>query len=295
MANESQSVTESYTEKTIRVTISLDDGGKAITQHVLEGFAIDARITKQGMPELPTANVAIFGLKESQLSDFTMLSFDALTVRRNFIEIEAGEKGKKLSSIFYGEIANSVPDFNAAPSPVLNIEAITASYPALIPSAPVAVAGSQTADALMKQFAAEAGIGFRNEGVSGSIANSVINGDPLSKMQWVANTLGADLIIDDREAVLMPADKVRGNEVAVRVINPDTGEIGYPSFDNMGVRASCFFAPDLQIGGYCKIESAFKRATGIWKIYQLEHSLSAYKPGGGAWATNFAATWIEKA
>lgn len=285
----------SYTEKVIRVTITIDDGGGKGTQCVFERFATRVRVTKQGAPELPKASVQIFGLSETRMAQLTMLSFDAMSLRRNAIEIAAGEEGKALSVIFQGEVTNAAPDFNAAPSPVMNIEALTAAYPKLIPLSPVAVHGSQSADSLMTQFSEQAGMTFRNEGVTASLSNCVINGDPISKMQWVADSTGSDLVIDDNQAILVPRDKVRGDMSLITAINPLTGEVGYPTFDSKGIQCSCFFRPDLMVAGYCKVESAMPRATGIWKIYSVTHDLAAYCPGGGAWFSTIAGTWIENA
>ena len=285
----------SYSEKTIRVTITIDDGTGAGTQETFEGFATRVHVQKQGTPELPKATVDLYGLSEARMAELTMLSFDALSLRRNVIEIAAGERGKALSVIFQGEISNASPDFNAAPSPVMHIEAITAAYPKLIPLSPVAVNGTQTAATLCATFAEQAGMTFKNEGVTASVTNCVINGDPISKMQWVADSVGADLIIDDKTVVLIPRQAVRGGLMAVQAINPETGEIGYPTFDSMGIRCTCFFRPDLMVAGYCKVESALPRANGIWKIYSVTHDLAAYCPGGGAWRSTIAATWMENA
>lgn len=287
-------MSDSYTEKTIRTTITLADGTNTGHQLTFEGFATRLRVQKQGVPELPKASVQLFGLSEAQMAELTMLSFDALTIKRNWIEVAAGEAGTALSVIFRGEISNACPDFNAAPSPTMNIEAITASYPKLIPSKPVAVSGEQTAATLCATFAKEAGLNFQNEGVTASVANCVINGDPISKMQWVANSVGADLIFDDSDVVLMPRTGTRGDQATIQAINPQTGEIGYPTFDNMGIRATCFFRPELRVGGYCKVESALPRAVGVWKIYSVTHDLAAYCPNGGSWKTTIAGTWMSK-
>lgn len=287
---------ESYTEKSIRVSITIADGTKGTGNQVtFEGFATRVRVQKQGTPELPKASVQLFGLSEARMAELTMLSFDALSVRRNFIEIAAGEAGRALSVIFQGEISNASPDFNAAPSPVMNIEAITASYPKLIPAGPVAVNGTQTAASLCATFAQEAGLNFKNEGVTASVTNCVINGDPISKMQWVADSVGADLIFDDSDVILIQRTGTRGDLATIQAINPNTGEIGYPTFDSMGIKATCFFRPDMKVAGYCKVESALPRATGVWKIYSVTHDLAANCPNGGPWRTTIACTWMENA
>ena len=283
-------MSSSFTEKQLVVSIILD--GERMS---FPGFATNVHIQKQGAPELPRANVQIFGLSEAKLAQLTLLSFDGLSLRPNRMQIMAGDSESGMSICFEGEITNSAPDFNAAPSPVLNIEAITAAYPKLLPQSPVSISGSQAVEDLMESLASEAGLTFRNEGVSTSLSNCTINGDPISKMQWVADTIGADLIFDDKEVILVPRDGTRGQLLTVTAINPKTGQIGYPSFDSMGIRCSCFFRPDLMVAGYCRIESSLPRASGVWKIYSVEHDLSANLPGGGPWMSTIAGTWMESA
>ena len=283
----------SYSEKSIRVTITLDSGSGIGEQMVFEDFAIQVMVQKQGAPELPKASVVIYGLTLETMSQLTMLSFDALSLKKNVIEIAAGEKGHPLAVIFQGEIVQSSPDFSSAPSPGMRIDAITSAYPKLIPLSPVAVKGSQAAADLCASFAAQAGLAFESIDVSAQLANCVVSGDPIQKMRWIADSIGADLIIDDDRAVLMGRGSTRGEEQTIDLISPENGEIGYPSFDNLGIRCSCFFQPGLKVAGYFRLESSFKRASGVWKIYSLTHSLAANCPSGGPWKTDVAATWIE--
>lgn len=280
-------MSDSYSQKQLTISVTIED-----QRMTFEGFATQVHIKKQASPELPTMTAQLFGLSEDHLAQLTMLSFNALSMKKNVIEVEAGEDGVK-STVFVGEITNSLPDFNAAPSPALNIEAITAAYPKLQAASPVAVNGSQSAASLCEAFAKEAGFTFRNAGVTASVENAVINGDPVSKMQWIATAVGADLIFDDKEVALVPVAGHRGEAQGnVTVISPETGAVGYPSFDSMGIKCKTFFRPDLMVGGTCRIESLLPRATGQWKIYSLEHSLSANMPSGGDWFTTFSATWL---
>lgn len=282
----------SYQERTIRVTITLDAGGGTAEKIVFADSAISATIRKQGVPELPTASVEIYGLTIDQMAQLTMLSFDAQSLRQNVIVIEAGAVGEQLSTVFRGEITNSAPDFSSAPSPVMRIEAITTAYARLDPTPPVSVKGAQSASSLCASFASQAGLTFVDKGCKASVKDCVINGDPIAKMQWVAHTVGADLIIDDDTAILLPTDGARSTQ-SVALISPQTGAIGYPSFDQQGIRFTCFFAPQIHLADLVRIESILPRATGIWKVYSLTHELSARLPSGGAWRTSGAGTWIS--
>lgn len=292
---------ESYTLKSLRVTVTMADAGKQLV--FTDPLAIAVSVQKTGAPELPRAKVAIKGLTLATMAQLTMLSFDATSLKRNYIEIAAGEKGRALTVIFQGEITTAQADMNASPSPVFQIDAITCAYPKLVPASPVAVAGNQPAADMMESLAKQAGLKFVNDGVTASLSNCVINGDAISKMKWVADSVGADLVIDDGEAHLVPRDGTRKAGASVSasefqatagVIGPDNGAVGYPSFDAQGIRFACFFRPDIQVAGYVKVQSSIERANGIWKVYSVSHTLSANDPGGGPWRTEVAATWMSK-
>ena len=94
--------------------------------------------------------------------------------------------------------------------------------------------------------------------------------------------------------VLVDPNSSRGEAVAIDVINPQTGEIGYPSFGSLGIRAVCLFNPVLMVCGLCRIESSMPRATGVWKIYSVTHDIAANLPNGGAWRTEIAGTWVDR-
>lgn len=278
---------DSYSQKRIIVRIQLNETGQVLT---FDGFAVRVQIKKQGLPELPSASVQLYGLSEDHLAQLTMLGWKTLYLSRNQIEITAGDVNG-MSLAFRGEICTALPDFNSAPSPVLNIEAISGVYGKTIPASPVAVSGQTSAASLCEGFARQAGMTFKNEGVTASVSDCVINGDPVSKMRWVADSVGADLLIDDQEAILAPRDKPRGELMKISAINPQTGEIGYPSFDNQGIQVKCFYRPDLLIGGWIEVDSMLPRATGNWRIYSISHDISANLPSGGTWSTSISGTW----
>jgi len=77
---------DSYTLKTLRLTITQDGPPK-----IYEGFAVEASITKPGLPEKNSAKVKIWGLKYEDMASLTMLAFRPLEARHNLLEIEAGD------------------------------------------------------------------------------------------------------------------------------------------------------------------------------------------------------------
>lgn len=284
--------TETYTKKTIRIDISMDDGNATQVQS-FEGFACAVKIDKAGDPEPPKASIGIAGLSLDTMAQLTRLAFDPLTKRNNKLEIWAGELGTSLASIFKGEITTAWADFNTAPSVEFKIDARSASFPSLIPQSPISVKGQQTASSLIEGLCKEIGYTFENSGVTASVSNCVINGDPISKMRWIANSVGANLIIDDSTVILVDKGGSRKPSGEIPLVTADNGMIGYPVFDDQGINASCFFRPDLQIGSKVQVKSVVPRASGVWKITSLSHSLVAYNPDGGEWKTEFKGSYLK--
>lgn len=129
-----------YTQKDIAVTVAMD-GQEAIT---FKDFAMSVSIDKSGCPAYPKASVVLKGLSLNTMERLTHLGFKSFSLKRNKINISAGQKGKTLSVIFKGEIINAWADFNTAPSPVFKVEANCGLFPALIPQPPISVTGNQT-------------------------------------------------------------------------------------------------------------------------------------------------------
>lgn len=284
--------TESYVKKQIRVDVAMADGGATKIQS-FEGFATAVKVSKEGAPELPKAAIGIAGLSLDTMAQLTRLAFDPLTKRNNKVEVSAGEAGTVLASIFKGEITSAWADFNQAPSIVFQIEARSASFPSLIPQSPISVKGQQSAAGLIEGLCKEIGYSFENNGVTASVSNCVINGDPIRKMRWIASSVGANLIIDDDSVVLVAKSGTRQPRGGIPLINAGNGMIGYPTFDDQGISVSCFFRPELRIGATVRVESIVPRATGLWKITSLEHELSANNPGGGDWKTTISGSYVK--
>lgn len=276
-----------YTQKDIAVTVAMD-GQEAIT---FKDFAVSVSIDKSGCPAYPKASVVLKGLSLNTMERLTHLGFKSFSLKRNKINISAGEKGKTLSVVFKGEIVNAWADFNAAPSPVFKIEANCGLFPALIPQPPISVNGNQTVTGLIDQITKEIGYTLENNDITASIKDCIIDGDPVTKMRRIAEAVGVDLIFDDEKVVLIKNHGTRKTQGSVPLINATNGMIGYPTFTNNGINVSTFFRPDLRIGANFKLETIVPRASGTWKITGLRHELCANDPGAQSWKTNITAIY----
>jgi hypothetical protein len=179
-----------------------------------------------------------------------------------------------LAVVFEGEITEAWADFNAVPDPEMKIEAESGSYPQLMPEPPVGVAGQAPLGNLAQAEADAMGYSFRDEtGGRYTLSNSVLKGSPVDKLRSMAGEAGADLIIDGREIIMLPAGEARkGNAV---LVNRDTGLVGYPTFTEDGVTFAMFFNPEVLFGGLVRLESVVPKATGTWKVTEVKHSISS--------------------
>ena len=283
----------SYTIKRLRVDVTLGEGtfdGKNNTKS-FERLEMTVSIEKPGAPDKNKAKVTITGMALEDMRQMTTLAFKPLQRQKNLIAIYAGDDENGMNLCFAGEITTASADFSGAPTIKMAIEAAAGAYPALKASSPVAVKGTQTAAELIEMFAKEAGYAFENRGVTASVKNAVFNGDPVTKAQAVANQVGAELLIDDNKFVLLPWDKGRNGDNAVKMA-PDAGMLGYPSFGADGITVKCLYNPALELGGLIEVESVVPGASGTWKITKLTHNLAANSRSSGNWFSELEASPI---
>lgn len=266
--------------KDILITVTLGSGsfGSGGNSKTFSGFATSANITKPGLPEKNKAVIKITGLSMGDMAKITTLAFEPQKINKNILTVSA-EGGV----VFQGDITTAFADFNTSPDITMNIEAQTGSYASLIPSKQEAARGEAKAAALIEKFAIEAGYAFRNEGVTGSVKNVVLNGSPVEKMKDIADQMGIELLIDDDTVIIIPAGGVRGGNAVL--LSAKSGLVGYPTFTQDGISLKAFYNASFKLGGLVKVESMVPKATGTWKISKLTHILEANKPSGGQWIT----------
>lgn len=272
----------SYKIKTIKLT--LDYSG---SQTIIEGLAMGVTVTKPGLPEKNTANITVWGLKYDTMDQLTMLAFRPLESEKNTIMVEAGDKGGELSVVFKGEITAASADFNESPDISMKFECASGNYPQQIADPVMTVDGEAKATDLFSQWSGAMGYTYKDEGVTASVKNSWYEGSPLQKSYKLSRDIECEFYVDDDEVVVMPLGQAReGNAV---LLNKDTGLIGYPVFNQDGIVCRCIYNPDVKQGGLIQVESIVPRASGTWRVVKLEHSLSAYNPGGGDWESKIEA------
>lgn len=282
-----------WTKKIIEahITLTADSfGGKGV-QKIIRGLPVAVQVKKTGGAEKPSCLLSVSGMTYSDMEQLTTLAFRPLQTRKNLLAVFAGDQESGLSRIFAGEIVTASADFNAAPDPVFDIEALTAYYPALMATGPLAIKGDAPAADIIKQQAALVGYQFENQGVTTRLRNCILNGDPITKAKAAAKQAGATLLLEDAKMTLLPAGKAKKGK-AVKV-SATSGLIGYPTFTADGIEFEALFDPAFELDGLVQVQSIVPKASGVWRITALNHHLSANMPDGGPWKTKISAVYVD--
>lgn len=283
-------MTDSFTKKVIETHLTLASGsfgGQGNTK-IIRGLATDVSIERPGLPDKDKARVKIYNLPLQEMEQLTTLSFKPLQVRKNIIRILAGDENN-LSEVFNGDITSAFGNFNNAPDPVFEIEALCGYYASIQPSSPTSISGSTPVADVISKVAQQIGYSFINQGVTSSLRNAVLNGSPMEQAINAAKQVGAQLLVNDSTMTLLNANEaLSGNAV---LLNKDTGMIGYPTFNNEGIIVKSLYNNAFKFNGLVKVESIVPKATGVWRITKLTHNLSAFNSQGGQWISEIEATY----
>ncbi len=279
--------------KTIRTAITMGEGTFDSKNNtvIIEGLATSVRCEKAGGQDKSKCSIDITGLDLKKMEQLTTLAFLPLTTKKNVVSVLAGEQGQALSLVFKGEIETAYGDFNFVPDIVFKVNAITGSYPDQIASAPISVNGTASIEGMFGQFAVDAGYTLQNDGVTGSIQDTIFNGSPIEKIKKLAKQVNCEFLIDDDTLIIFPKGGKRSGNTPL--ITKDTGLIGYPNFNNDGVQFKSLYNPAIRIGGLVQVQSIVPKATGIWKVTKLGHSLDAYSKRGTNWFTEVQGQWVN--
>ena len=285
----------SFTLKQLEARITLaqgtftaaQDGGN--TKIVRLGMAVT--ISKPGGQEKNKATVKVYNMPLSDMEQLTTLAFRPLSVARNVIAIYAGDE-TGLSLAFSGDIISAVPDFNAAPDPVFTISCVTGYVATIKAVPPLTRQGQVMAGDVLRDLAAEMSLAYAGHGDAVPLRNIALVGGPMEQARAVADAARLELIVDDGEMVVKPVTALRASG-DTPVWSDKTGLLGYPGFDNAGIVCRGIYEPRLRLGGPLSIRSVVPRASGLWRVTSLTHTLQANYPGASHWESGVKAAWQE--
>lgn len=288
----------SYSEKRIRITIRLqadgdffnfDGKGDANNTLVFDGLRTSCQIGYGNGNVMPTARIRIYGLRLENMAKLLRVQWNTAQALQNVIQVEAGD-ARQMSIVFAGNITFAKPDFAAAPNVALVIESSTGVYHQLAAVPPRSFAGEVDVAQAIGALAQDMGFLFENNGVSTTVSNPYMPQTAMQQVRELAADGGAALYIEQNTIAIAPRGQPRRTHTPV--IRPQSGLIGYPVPDLIGVRFSCLFQPALRFGGRVEIaDSLIAQCNGKWRIFGMDLLLESQTPAG-KWQADIRASRI---
>jgi len=251
-------------------------------QITLEGYRAIADIDKAGGMMMGTLRARIYGVTQDDMNSITTLQWKPQEIIPNTVEVYAID-GDTETLVFAGNIVNAWGDYQTMPDVYLRLQAQSAFINQLKPVPPRSFKGSIDVASVMSQIARDLGYNFENNGVSASLTDVYLPNTGLEQAKDLAHAANIDLYLDDKTLAITPANSPRGE--LIPEISAESGLIGYPTFDGIGVNFQTLFNPSITFGGRIKLVTDIKQAKGEWIVTSIGYRLESEKPGG-AWLAN---------
>lgn len=253
---------------------------------IVQDLAMSVHVEKLGPPDFGKASVEIYGMTLEHMSQLTTLTMRPLYTRRNYLNVFASDENDAYSQIFAGSITNAAADLNA-PNTKIKIDAEVGFWGRVTPQDRNVIQGEQPVAAFIEMQAKKCGMTFCNMGVTSQLRNAIFTGSPVQQARKAASQVGAELIIDDNQMILLPnGASVKGT---VPKLSAKTGLLGYPVMTQNGIECRAIFNPNLRFAGLVEIESMVPKCSGQWRIIKLAHDLATGMPDKGNWESTFTA------
>lgn len=245
---------------------------------IFDDLRVQCQIQYGNGAVMPSANIRIYGMRQESMMKLLRVKWHTSEALQNMIQIEAGENGQT-HIVYTGNITFAKPDFTSAPDVSLIIESHTGIKHQLMPVPPRSFEGEVDVAQAIKQLADDMGFLFENNGVNVKLSNPYLPNSALIQVQELARHADIDLFIENNIIAIAPKGAPR--QIDVPVIGPQSGLIGYPTPDLIGVQFLCFYDPMLRFGGLVHLSgSLIEQCNGKWRIYGLTIALESHTPNG---------------
>lgn len=275
--------------KQLRFVLTLQTGkfgSSNNNQLTLQGLWAVADIEKGGGAMMPRLKAKIYGVSQSDMNSACTLQWKTGLLMTNTVEVYAID-GQQETLVFIGNIINAWGDYLGMPDVFLMVQAQGGFAQQLQSAPPSSFKGQVDVATVMGQLANNMGLVFENNGVNVKMQDVYLANTNLEQAKELADSAGIDLYLDDNTLAITPRAQPR-NTSQIPLISSQTGMIGYPPFDGIGVNFRTLFNPAIKFGGSIKIQSDVQQACGQWVATSIAHHLDTQP--GGAWHSTVRGT-----
>ena len=272
----------------------------------IAGHRARCRITNAGAPSGNTAEISIYGLSQSLMSQLTTLGIVVDSISQNNVIISAGT-GQPTGSasaasaalspasgfpvVFGGTVYFAYGEYNNMPDVPLKIIAQGGLLNAVKSVAPSSFTGPTSVATVMQNFASKLGVTFENNGITATLSNPYYPGTILQQIYQIAEHAGihAQLVDGGTKLAIWPLLGSRTSQTNIPLISPQTGMIGYPSFASNGwLVVKMIYNPDVIFGGNIQVQSSVfsgnsqlqSKVNSTWTVQKLDLALDSLFPDG---------------
>lgn len=245
----------------------------------LEGYRSTVDVDKVGGVQMSSLTAKIFGVRQVDMNSITTLQWKPETLLINRIEVYAID-GPVETLVFSGIIVNAWGDYGSIPDVFLFIKAQAAYDSQLKAIPPRSFKGTVDVASIMAQIAKGMGLTFENSGVDIKLSDIYLANTGLEQAKELARAAGCWIYIDDKVLAITPPNVPRKG--LIPSISRESGLVGYPTYDGLGIGFTTLFNPAIVFGGEIKLETDIQQAAGEWIVIAVSYRLEAEKPGG-AW------------
>lgn len=249
---------------------------------ISKGLRVVVQIEFAVFPMSPLANIRVYGLTLNQINEISKAG-RVYQSRDNKIIVTAGDKKLGKAKIFQGQIVEAYPDFTESPNVALFIFATSTYSTQMKPTEPLSFSGPTKAADVLQEITQKAGIPFENNGVNVVLSSPYLPGSAWQQIGSVVKASNVFAGVDPSTGTLAvwPKDGSRnGSEIE---ISPQTGMIGYPSFQGLNITLRTLFDPRLSKinnGSIIKVESQLTAADGKFIVLKVGLNLASQMENG---------------
>ena len=272
-------------KKQLRFVITLGTGKFGSSNNdvvTLQGFRAIADIDKAGGMMMGTLRAKIYGVKQADMNSITTLQWKPGSRMANTVEVFAID-GAAETLVFAGNIVNAWGDYQNMPDVFLHIQAQACFFNGLQAVQPLSIKGGVDVAVVMARIAKDMGLVFENNNVSVMLTDVYVANTLKEQALELARAANFSLYIDDK--VLAITNKYAPRKGLIPEISAQSGLVGYPTFDGIGVNFQTLFNPAITFGGSIKLTTDVKAAEGEWIVVSVAHRLESEKPGGAWFST----------
>lgn len=276
-------------KKALRFIITLGTGhfgASSANQITIEGFRAVADVDKGGGAMFAHINAQIFGVSQSDMNSVTTLQYQALTTIPNTIAVWAID-GNQETLIFEGNLVNAWGNYQGMPEVFLQLDAQAGYINKLTPVSPSSYQGSADVATIFQSLAKTMGYTFENNLTAPvPLSNPYFTGTAIDQANKAADSAGIWWGIDNAVLWIAAPNTARPTGSVIPEVGPDSGLIGYPSFDGQGyITFQCEFNPAIKFLGKVKLVTSIPKAAGQWTVVGVSYKLESEKPGGAWFST----------